>query len=48
MEKILGMAKVSTKGQTTIPNQVRARFQIKIGDNILFVEKDGELILRKA
>jgi len=47
-EKILAMAKVSTKGQTTIPAPVRNRFKIKIGDNLLFVEKDGNLVLRKA
>lgn len=48
VEKILGMAKVSTKGQTTIPSPVRERFKIKIGDNVLFVDKDGELVVRKA
>jgi len=47
-EKILAMAKVSTKGQTTIPAPVRSRFKIKIGDNVLFVEKDGDLVVRKA
>ena len=48
VEKIMGMAKVSTKGQTTIPAPVRKRFNIKIGDNVLFIDKDGELVIRKT
>jgi len=48
MEKILGMGKVSTHGQTSIPQPVREKFRIKIGDSVLFVEKDGELVVRKA
>ncbi len=47
-EKILGMAKVSTKAQVTIPSDVREAFHLKIGDRLLFVKKEGELVLRKA
>jgi len=48
MEKILGMAKVTSKGSTTIPVAVRKKFNIREGDSILFIERDGELILRRA
>jgi len=48
MEKILGMTKVTSKGSTTIPVAVRKKFNIKKGDFILFIERDGELILRRA
>jgi len=48
MEKILGMAKVTPKGSTTIPVAVRERFKIESGNSLLFVEKDGELVIRKA
>jgi AbrB family looped-hinge helix DNA binding protein len=48
MEKILGMAKVTPKGSTTIPAAVREKFEIKAGDSLLFIDKDGELVVRKA
>jgi len=48
MEKILGMAKVTPKGSTTIPADVRKRFKIDAGDSLLFMDKDGELVVRKA
>jgi len=48
MEKILGMAKVTPKGSTTIPVAVREKFKIGSGDSLLFIDKDGELVVRKA
>lgn len=46
--KTLGSAKISTKGQVTIPARARAKFDLEVGDIILFLEEDGELILRKG
>jgi AbrB family looped-hinge helix DNA binding protein len=48
MEKILGMAKVTPKGSTTIPAAARQKFKINPGDSLLFIEKDGELVVRKT
>jgi AbrB family looped-hinge helix DNA binding protein len=48
MEKTLGATKLSTKGQITVPVDARKRFSLQTGDLVLFVEKDGELVLRKA
>ena len=42
------MAKVTPKGSTTIPAAVRERFRIEAGQSLLFLEKDGELVVRKA
>jgi len=47
-ERIIDVGKVSTKNQVTIPKAVRDRFGIKVGDRLLFIEKKGELVLRKA
>ncbi len=47
-EKILGMARISTKAQVTIPTDVREVFHLKVGDKLLFLKKEGELVLRKA
>ena len=48
VEKTLGAAKLSTKGQVTVPADARRKFDLEVGDIILFVEKDGELFLRKG
>ena len=40
------LAKVTTKGQVTIPIAIRKRLGIKDGDKLLFVEKpDGVIIM---
>ena len=40
------LAKVTTKGQVTIPVAIRKRLGIKEGDKLLFVEKpDGVVII---
>jgi AbrB family looped-hinge helix DNA binding protein len=46
--KTLGAAKLSTKGQVTIPADARKKFNLNIGDLLLFFEKDGELVIRKG
>ncbi len=46
--KVLGAAKILTKGQVTIPKAVRQRFRLEIGDLLLFVEENGKLVLRKG
>ncbi len=47
-DKILGIAKISTKAQVTIPSDVREAFHLKIGDKLLFVKREDELVLRKV
>jgi AbrB family looped-hinge helix DNA binding protein len=46
--KTLGSAKVSTKGQVTVPADARRKFSISVGDLLLFIEEDGELVIRKG
>jgi bifunctional DNA-binding transcriptional regulator/antitoxin component of YhaV-PrlF toxin-antitoxin module len=49
MEKIIGISKVSRGYQITLLEDVRKILGIdKIGDKIIYVEKDGEIIIRKA
>ncbi|MEM2027550.1 MAG: AbrB/MazE/SpoVT family DNA-binding domain-containing protein [Candidatus Bathyarchaeia archaeon] len=48
MQKTLGAAKISTKGQVTIPAEARRRFNLNVGDLVLFIEEDGKLILKKG
>ncbi len=40
--------KVLSKGQITIPKNIRKKFNIGIGDPLLIQEKEGEIILKKT
>jgi len=48
MEKILGISKLTSKGQITIPKNVRELLNLKPGDIIVFVEKNGEITIRRS
>ena len=41
-------AKVTTKGQITIPKAVREKLGLSTGEALLFEEKDGVFIIKKA
>ena len=45
--KFLGAGKVSSKHMTTIPKNVREKLNLKVGEYLLFYERDGEIIIRK-
>ncbi len=40
---MLSLAKVTSKGQITIPIEIRKKLAIKTGDKLLFIEKNGEI-----
>lgn len=42
------IAKVSSKGQITIPAEIRKKLNLKEGDKVLFLEEDGKIILLNA
>ena len=39
------LAKITTKGQITLPVQIRKKLNLKDGDKVLFMEKDGKIII---
>ncbi len=39
-------SKLTSRGQTTIPKRIRQRLGLEPGDRILFLEKDGEVVLQ--
>jgi AbrB family looped-hinge helix DNA binding protein len=46
MPAVLDMAKVTSKGQVTIPASVREQIGVRKGDKVLFVrEDDGRVVL---
>jgi AbrB family looped-hinge helix DNA binding protein len=47
-EQILDVGVITSKFQVTLTREVRNRFKFQVGDRVLFAEKDGELIIRKA
>jgi AbrB family looped-hinge helix DNA binding protein len=47
-DSILGISRLSSKFQVTIPKDARERFKLKPGDKILFVEEKEKLILQKG
>ncbi len=42
------LAKVMSKGQVTIPISIRKKLNLKEGDKIVFIEKDGNMIIANS
>lgn len=42
------LAKVTSKGQITIPIDIRRKLGVKEGDKILFVEEEGRVIMMNS
>ena len=42
------LAKITSKGQITIPRDVRRKMNLKIGDKILFFEENGKYFLQNS
>ena len=42
---MMDMARISVKGQVTIPIAIRKMLAIKEGDKVVFAEKDGNIVL---
>jgi len=40
-------AKVTSKGQITVPKRVRAKLGLAPGDELEFVEEEGRFVIRK-
>jgi AbrB family looped-hinge helix DNA binding protein len=43
----MATAKVTSKGQITVPKDVREALGLSPGDELEFVEEDGQFLLRK-
>ena len=44
----MNLAKVSANGQVTVPVDIRRKLQLKEGDKLLFIERDGEIVINNA
>lgn len=43
---LIADGKLTSKAQTTIPKKVREFLNLKPGDGLYFIERDGEIMLR--
>ena len=41
-----GQSKMTSRGQVTIPSEIREKFELKAGDVIYFLEVDGSIVLK--
>lgn len=48
VEQILGLSSATSKYSVTLTKNVRDWLDIKPGDRVAFVERNGEIILRKT
>jgi len=42
------LAKITTRGQITIPLEIRRKLGVKDGDKVVFLEQDGRIIMENA
>ena len=42
------LAKVTTRGQITIPLEIRRKLGVKDGDKVVFFEQDGRIIIENS
>lgn len=42
------LAKLTSKGQITIPVEIRKKLNLKEGDKVFFIEEDGKIIFQNA
>jgi len=42
------LARVTSKGQITIPREIRKKLGLKPGDKVLFVEEDGRITVSNS
>ncbi len=45
---MIDVSRVTTKGQITIPVEFRKRFGIDVGDKVVFMEKDGLIVIANS
>ena len=44
----MNLARVSSNGQITVPIEIRRKLSLKEGDKIMFLEKNGEVVLKNS
>jgi len=47
-ENMIQISKISSNRQVTIPVEVMEKLKVKVGDKILWIEQDRNIIIRKT
>ena len=42
------LAKVTSKGQITVPAEIRKKLRLRTGDKVVFTEEEGKIVFRNA
>jgi antitoxin PrlF len=42
------LAKITSKGQITIPIQIRKKLNLKDGDKVVFIEQNGRVVIENS
>ncbi|MDR0986957.1 MAG: AbrB/MazE/SpoVT family DNA-binding domain-containing protein [Ruminococcus sp.] len=45
---MLDTARISSKGQITIPKEIRSKLGLREGGKVIFIEKNGDILLKNA
>ncbi len=43
---LVGQSRITTRGQITLPKEIREKFGLKAGDTLYFLEVDGSIVLK--
>lgn len=46
--KSMELARVTSKGQITIPKEIREKLSLKTGDKVIFIEEDDKIIFANS
>ena len=44
----MDLAKITTRGQITIPAEIRRKLGVRDGDKVVFIEENGRIIIENA
>ena len=47
-ENIIQISKISSNRQVTIPVEVMEKLKLKVGDKILWIEQDKNIVIKKT
>jgi len=47
-EQIIQVSKITSNRQVTIPIEIMKKLKVKVGDKIIWVERNKDIIIRKA
>ena len=48
MAVLKGSSKVTSRGQVTIPQEIREKFEIKTGDTVYFLIENEKIMIQKG